>query len=337
MKFVTAIATFAVLFSTGYSFQCDSMFSGRQCGQYSQAQDSLNGITRFTDGILTKILKDINDETAKVFKNLLPKMKGLNNRVIHLDNHTKIIVNGNMTAAEALKIFSKLMKMLKDLEGLQLVGLKELEKINKMISDVLNNALYRNGNAYIILDKIDLQKIKDYIKSKLSGGIVSSLVRTAALKIIDRYHNRLETIGKYLKPLLDFAGYGQTYEQIAGFIHAIIEAAKQKISNTNSAYSITLTSQIQKAEHDLITFIDGVDTQAPIVKRGIQDLWGKVQTALNNLGENIKKTATDLVNKYKPKVLDSLEKAKIAIVKGAKDIVLQIQGDIIKILTPDSN
>ena len=47
------------------------------------------------------------------------------------------------------------MGMLKDLEGLHFVGLKELEKINSLISETLRNALNRNGNAYIILGKVN--------------------------------------------------------------------------------------------------------------------------------------------------------------------------------------
>ena len=64
-------------------------------------------------------------------------------------------------------------------------------------------------------------------------------------------------------------------------------------------------------------------------------VWSKVQAALDGLGDDVKDVATKLVNKYKPKIMESLEKVKKMALQGAKSLLLELQGDIVKILTGD--
>ena len=64
-------------------------------------------------------------------------------------------------------------------------------------------------------------------------------------------------------------------------------------------------------------------------------VWSKVQAALDGLGDDVKDVATKLVNKYKPKIMESLEKVKKMALDGAKSLLLELQGDIVKILKGD--
>ena len=64
-------------------------------------------------------------------------------------------------------------------------------------------------------------------------------------------------------------------------------------------------------------------------------VWSKVQAALDGLGDDVKDVATKLVNKYKPKIMESLEKVKKMVLDGAESLLLELKGDFVKILTGD--
>ena len=58
------------------------------------------------------------------------------------------------------------------------------------------------------------------------------------------------------------------YLKVQSLIRAAIEKAKAKVGGY---YALEIGSHVAQAEQDLSGFIDGIDNQAPIVKRGLND------------------------------------------------------------------
>jgi len=294
---------FVLLFfvSTTYTFQCDSLYSGKRCGEYDAASKSLTKVVQVTEDVISDAYNFIGSETAKLYRTVFPSL-----------GNATVVVQGNMTVEEAIALVNQLMKMLKELEDMTLVGSSELEKIHQLITDALKTALKPQSNAYLVFDKIDIDAIKDIVRNSLSG--VNALVRTLVVKAIERAHGKLQTVGMIIEPILNRFGYGDVYNKIKLQIQEVIQKAKDRVSG--GVYAIE--NQIRTANNDVNTFLTGLDKQAPIVKRGIKDLWSKVEEALDKLGDNVKQQTKDLVEKYKPKVIDSLNRIKKVIIEGAK-------------------
>ena len=58
------------------------------------------------------------------------------------------------------------------------------------------------------------------------------------------------------------------YLKVQSLISAAIEKAKAKVGGY---YALEIDSQVEQAEKDLSGFIDDIDNQTPIVKRGLND------------------------------------------------------------------
>jgi len=335
MNLLTKIFALSLLVSIAHSFQCDTLFNARECGRYAKAEASLKNVVGKTELYFSKVLYEINNEVIEMYEKILNSLKNmkLETKVIHTNDGHTIVLNGTEAVEYLTHVTQEMLVNLKRMKEFHLDETsEEAKKIKALIAEVFGK-IYGNGinNGYLILDKIDLQAIRDYIDTLIPGPILS-LLRGTITKIIDRHQNRLETIGKYLRPVMDLAGKGDLYDKIAAKIHEIIEKAKKKVNNQ---YAMLLAPEIQQTKDNLIAFIDGAKQNSPMVKRDLSDVWSKVQKALESLGDNVKKSTKDLVKKYKPKVVESLDKLKKVIIEGAKKIVIELQGDIVKIITKD--
>merc|ERR1712019_256567 len=65
------------------------------------------------------------------------------------------------------------------------------------------------------------------------------------------------------------------------------------------------------------------------------DAWQKVQDAFNRAGDKISNQTKALIEKYKPKVKDALERVQKVIIEEGKRIVIEIIGDIVKVTVGD--
>lgn len=62
-------------------------------------------------------------------------------------------------------------------------------------------------------------------------------------------------------------------------------------------------------------------------------VWSKVQKAMKDLGDKITDATKKAIEEYKPKIKDALTKVKKVVIDGARKIIIEVHGGIVKILT----
>merc|ERR1711962_78345 len=68
-------------------------------------------------------------------------------------------------------------------------------------------------------------------------------------------------------------------------------------------------------------------------KRGIKDIWAKVKAAAKKLGDDIRGRVETAIDELKPQILDSLNKIKEVTINAGKKVIIQIKGEIVRIIT----
>ncbi|XP_057290141.1 uncharacterized protein LOC130612807 [Hydractinia symbiolongicarpus] len=327
MKSLVCILLLGVI-SQGYAFQCDAMFSGRVCGKYQKASKSLTDAVQITNMAMADAVSEIAHDTEILFQAFLPSLKNTNmkDQVIRLGKHSVIRISSNMTTEEVKAVMDGMLKWLKTLSTVGMIGDKEFEIFSKVIDEAMKKILSTSSNAYLIVDKI--AKVKEALKNALSG--VSFITRTLILKAVDRFNGRLDQLSTKLCSILTAFGLGDRCLAIKAKIDAVIAKVTGKVASD----AITKAqSAIAVSEVHLFEMFEEIDKDTPIVKRGISDTWSKVQKAMKDLGDKITDATKKAIEEYKPKIKDALTKVKTVVIDGARKIIIEVHGGIVKILT----
>jgi len=124
--------------------------------------------------------------------------------------------------------------------------------------------------------------------------------------------------------------------------NAIIEKYRPKIEKALQNAQKVIIVEGKKIVIEIVgdivkVIVDGLSSTSEestvIVKRSISSWWNKVKSAASNLGGNIRKSTIDVLEQYKPKIVNALNNVKKVVIQGAEQIVIEICGNIVKIIT----
>ena len=62
-------------------------------------------------------------------------------------------------------------------------------------------------------------------------------------------------------------------------------------------------------------------------------VWEKVKSAANRLVDSVKATTQKIIEQYKLQILAALENVQKVVIKGAKDLIIEVVNGIVKIIT----
>jgi len=116
----------------------------------------------------------------------------------------------------------------------------------------------------------------------------------------------------------------------------VIEGAKKIVVEVNNGIVKIITDgQTATSDDNLYVFEEFHHTAYVVIDDavpsayGFKDVWGKIE---DKLGEEFSAQVKSLVEKYKPKIIKTLEKVKQFIIEEGKKIIIELQGDLIKIV-----
>jgi len=141
-------------------------------------------------------------------------------------------------------------------------------------------------------------------KVKVAAKKVSAKIKVDVLKVIEEY-----------KP--------KVLDDLKRLQATIIEGGKK----------ILITIKNDVVEVIVGEFVASSEDETYMAKRGFRDVWEKVKAAAKKLGDDIRGRVETAINELKPQILDSLNKVKQVVIDAGKKVLIQIQGEIVRIIT----
>uniref|UniRef100_A0A7M6DJI6 Uncharacterized protein n=1 Tax=Clytia hemisphaerica TaxID=252671 RepID=A0A7M6DJI6_9CNID len=185
-------------------------------------------------------------------------------------------------------------------------------------------------------DLLDLPKGKELLDQEYIFDDLWEKVKSAANRLVDSVKASTQKIIEQYKPQILAALENVKKVVIKGVKDLIIEIVNGIVKIITDGVSSTSDGK-DHPEFDLVSFpifevIDG--SSIPRINF-VTDAWKKVTDAFEKAGDKISNQTRALIEKYKPKVTDALTRVKKVIIDEGKRIVIEIIGDIVKIVVED--
>lgn len=313
------------LLSQTIAFAQNDGFSQTESPSLQAASDSLVNLVQTADKEVADVMIEMAKKTADLYKVFTPLLSqvSINGKTITVNN-VDITINKEITQEQLQVIFNKLMQTLKKMEELQLTGVVDFVDLAKRIQEAFTKAI-TSPFAYADATWAETKsKIIDAFKN------ANAMVRNSVVVLLDRYHSHLDQLADKLEELVALLPVnGDIWRNIRTKVHNIVEQLRNKIapaaiSNIEAAEKI--------AELDFTSAIEEMSKDQPIVKRSITDIWSKVKSAVNKLGSAVKDATMKVIEENKPKVIDALQNVKRIVIDAAKQIVIEVNGAIVKVI-----
>jgi len=123
--------------------------------------------------------------------------------------------------------------------------------------------------------------------------------------------------------------------------NAIIEKYRPKIEKALQNAQKVIIVEGKKIVIEIVgdivkVIVDGLSSTSEestvVVKRSISSWWDKVKSAASNLGGNVRQSTLKVLEEFKPKIVNALNNVKKLVIQGAEQIVIEICGNIVKII-----
>ncbi|XP_057317714.1 uncharacterized protein LOC130662798 [Hydractinia symbiolongicarpus] len=223
------------------------------------------------------------------------------------------------------------------------IDAKTKELINKYKPQIVEGLKKVHKVVVIEGKKIVIQIINDVVKVVVGGDDGASTtvvkrgisdtwnkVKTAASKLKDDIKGKVLKVLEEYKPKIVGALNNFKKVVVDGTKKVIIEVCGQIVRVIADGESATsggiCPSSIKTSE----IYVEISDAQPSALSFG--DIWGKVKTAVTDLGDKIDAKTKELINKYKPKIVEGLKKVHKVVVIEGKKIVIQIINDVVKVV-----
>merc|ERR1719494_770216 len=190
----------------------------------------------------------------------------------------------------------------------------KIEEYKPQIIEALNN--FRD----------DVEDYKDFIIDEAKKIYVR--INKFGVQIVEDANDVMEKVQNAVEKLQGDA---------KDYVEKLVEEYKPKVIEAlNNAKSVVLDGgkkvliQIRDQVAQIVTdFLEGSSgTEA----YGIRDIWTKVKEAAKKLGGQIKQTVLDVIEENKPLIIAELKQLKETVINAAKKIIIQVNGEIIKII-----
>merc|ERR1711881_485576 len=192
--------------------------------------------------------------------------------------------------------------------------LDSLNKVKQIVIDAGKKVLIQvKGEIVRIITEVS---IGDSGESAAYGfGDIWAKVKAAAKKAGDKIKVDVVKVIEEFKPkvLADLKKFGET----------IIEGGKKII--------VTIKNDV--VEVIVGEFVASSEDETYMAKRGFRDVWEKVKAAAKKLGDDIRGRVETAIEELKPQILDSLNKVKQIVIDAGKKILIQVKGEIVRIIT----
>merc|ERR1711881_456238 len=143
-----------------------------------------------------------------------------------------------------------------------------------------------------------------WAKVKAAAVKVSAKVKVDVLKVLEEYKPKV---------LADLKKLGET----------LVEGGKK----------ILVTIKNDVVEVIVGEFVASSEDETYMAKRGFRDVWEKVKAAAKKLGDDIRGRVETAIEKYKPRIIKGLNKVKQIVIDAGKKILIQVKGEIVRIIT----
>merc|ERR1712121_351884 len=84
---------------------------------------------------------------------------------------------------------------------------------------------------------------------------------------------------------------------------------------------------------EIIRIIDADEVAESSNAYGLKDIWAKVKDAAEKLRDDAKEKIQAAIDRLKPQILDALKNVKEVAIDAGKKIIIQIKGEIVRIIT----
>lgn len=294
-------------------------YSQAESPNLQAASDSLVNLVQVADKEVADVMIKMAKKTADLYKDFLPLL-------------SQVSISKEITLKQFQVIFNQVLQTLKNLETLQLTEIDFVD-LAKRIQEAFTRAI---TNPFTYADASWVETKTKIIDAFNNANV---FVRNSVVALLDRYHNHLDQLADKLEELVALLPLnGDIFRNIRSKVHDIVVLLRNKIAPA----AISKIEAAEKiAELDFTSAIEEISKDQPIAKRSITDIWSKVKSAVSKLGASIKDTTMKIIEENKPKVIDALQNVKRIVVDAAKQIVIEINGAIVKVivgeLTSSSN
>jgi len=185
-----------------------------------------------------------------------------------------------------------------------------------------------NKGKQIIVDaaKGVVIQIRDQIVRIITGAQTGSSDEVATYGALDGLWEKIKAVAVKLSPdvLKIVKEAGPKLAESLKKLGAIVIKAGKKI--------------VIELKGEIIRIIDAEEIaessdEFAMEKRGIKDIWAKVKAAAKKLGDDIRGRVETAIDELKPQILDSLNKIKEVTINAGKKVIIQIKGEIVRIIT----
>merc|ERR1712178_549073 len=216
--------------------------------------------------------------------------------------------------------------------------------------DLIVKSLQHQGKVVINEGKkIVITVINDVVKVVIDGiEAVSKKIEfedeleSANSKIGDKFKEiwaKVVAAWEKLKVKELFKKYG---EKVVAALEAVLNKYKDIIVEALKADGITILNEGRKIAIELVKdaaqiIIDGMHAlggknEIAEESNGFKEIWGKVVEAIKGVTGPLKKDVEALITKYKPRIVEELQKFKKVVIEEGKGLVVEMLGDAIKII-----
>merc|ERR1711885_72383 len=322
------------------------------------------GTDKFVEVITEKgqlIIVKIKEGAQKVivdFKNAWAKVQ---QAFKDLDAHIKAKVDEyKPQIIEALNKFQEDVEDYKDFIIEE--GNKIIVRINKFGVKIVEDAQNVMDKVNEAADKLS-DDVRDYVKAKVEGlkpQIIEELnkgkqiVVDAAKGVVIQIRDQIVRIitGAQTGSSDEVATHGALdglWEKIKAVavklspdVLKIVKEAGPKLAESLKKLGAIVIKAGKKIvielKGEIIRIIDAEEIaessdEFAMEKRGIKDIWAKVKAAAKKLGDDIRGRVETAIEELKPQILDSLNKIKEVTINAGKKVIIQIKGEIVRIIT----
>merc|ERR1711962_602920 len=296
------------------------------------------GTDKFVEVITEKgqlILVQIKEGAQKVvvdFKNDWAKVQ---QAFKDLDAHIKAKVDEyKPQIIEALNKFQEDVEDYKDFVIEE--GNKIIIRINKFGVKIVEDAQNVMDKVNEAADKLS-DDVRDYVKAKveeLKPQIIEELNKGKQI-IVDAAKGVVIQIRDQIVRIITGAQTG-TSDEVATY--GALDGLWEKIKAVAVKLSPDVLKIVIELKGEIIRIIDAEEIaessdEFAMEKRGIKDIWAKVKAAAKKLGDDIRGRVETAIDELKPQILDSLNKIKEVTINAGKKVIIQIKGEIVRIIT----
>merc|ERR1712147_143912 len=179
--------------------------------------------------------------------------------------------------------------------------------------------------------------VRDYVKAKveeLKPQIIEELNKGKQI-VVDAAEGGVIQIRDQIVRIITGAQTGSS-DEVATY--GALDGLWEKIKAVAVKLSPDVMKIVIELKGEIIMIIDAEEIaessdEFAMENRGIKDIWAKVKAAAKKLGDDIRGRVETAIEELKPQILDSLNKIKEVTINAGKKVIIQIKGEIVRIIT----